>query len=237
MDNESHIEESSHPLPIIRAEGLVKEFPSGTGRLEVLRGLDFSLGAGVFVSIRGESGGGKTTLLNILGGLEAPTAGTVHWGATVLPKQRLTRLALQRAGMIGMVFQNFYLVPELSALENVLLAARVARRPVAAARERAEGLLREVGLGERLHSPPAHLSGGERQRVAVARALMNKPAAVLADEPTGNLDEVSSAAVMELLRGTCEAQGASLLLVTHSRAFAAMARESWILRAGRLEPA
>ncbi|MCC5842258.1 MAG: ABC transporter ATP-binding protein [Opitutales bacterium] len=224
-------------LPILRAEDISKEFPSGTGRLEVLRALNFSLEAGVFASIRGESGGGKTTLLNILGGLEAPTSGTVYWGDGALPKQGLARLALKRAGTIGMVFQNFYLVPELSAFENVLLAARVARRPLMEARERAESLLREVGLGERLHSPPAHLSGGERQRVAVARALVNRPAAVLADEPTGNLDEVSSGAVMELLQGTCEAQGASLLLVTHSRAFAALATHSWVLRAGRLETA
>lgn len=224
-------------LPILRAENLSKEFPSGTGRLEVLRNLNFSLRAGVFASIRGESGGGKTTLLNILGGLEAPTSGTVYWGASALPTKGLARLALKRAGTIGMVFQNFYLVPELSALENVLLAARVARRPLKEASERAESLLREVGLSERLHSPPAHLSGGERQRVAVARALVNRPAAVLADEPTGNLDEVSSGAVMELLRGTCEAQGASLLLVTHSRAFAAMATDSWVLRGGSLETA
>ncbi|HMD61825.1 MAG TPA: ABC transporter ATP-binding protein [Opitutaceae bacterium] len=214
---------------VLTASDIRKSFPSGDLRLEVLRGVDLAVAAGESVSIRGESGSGKSTLLNLLAGLDAPDAGTVAWAGS--PDTGAGR----RAAYLGMVFQSFYLVPELDAYANVLLARRILGGVDAAARARARELLRLVGLAERAHHLPSHLSGGERQRVALARALMNSPRLILADEPTGNLDERTGNGVVELLLGLCLSANAALILVTHNAAHAAKTRRSLVLRSGRLE--
>ncbi len=220
---------------ILRAEALAKGFTIGTARVEVLCGADILVRAGKSVSIRGESGCGKTTLLNILSRMENPDSGLLQWQGREVAQIRPARLARERGRFMGMVFQSYYLVPELDVIGNVLLAAKVAG--MKADKARARELLERVGLKERLFASPLTLSGGERQRVAVARALMNRPALMLADEPTGNLDEKSGAVVMDMLLAICAEQGASLVLVTHNRAFAARADESLVLHDGRLIPA
>ncbi len=222
--------------PVLLASGIRKSFPSGPDTIEVLRGIDCAVPAGASLSVRGPSGGGKTTLLNILAGLEVPNAGQVAWSGKVLPQRGLSRLARLRGRHIGMVFQAYYLVPELNALENVLLAARIAGVAGREARQRADDLLDLVGIAHRKRSYPSQLSGGERQRVAVARALINRPAAVLADEPTGNLDERTGEAVMEMLMTACREVGASFVLVTHNRAFAEMTDQSFRMEEGLLRP-
>ena len=213
---------------VLSARALRKSYPSGDLRLEVLRGIDLDIGAGESVSIRGESGSGKSTLLNLLAGLDSPDSGTVLWAGS--PDTGPER----RAAFLGMVFQSFYLVPELDALANVLLARRILGRLDAGARSRARDLLARVGLAERAHHLPSHLSGGERQRVALARALMNSPRLILADEPTGNLDEHTGGGVIELLLSLCASADAALVLVTHNAAHAARTRRSLLLTSGAL---
>jgi predicted ABC-type transport system involved in lysophospholipase L1 biosynthesis ATPase subunit len=215
---------------VLSARGLRKTFASGDAQLEVLRGVDLDIAAGESVSIRGESGSGKSTLLNLLAGLDSPDSGSVSWGSSEDTGAR------RRCAYLGMVFQSFYLIPELDALGNVLLARRIQGGLDAAARTRARELLAHVGLSERSHHLPSHLSGGERQRVALARALMNSPKLILADEPTGNLDERTGDGVVDLLLGLCASANAALVLVTHNAAHAAKTRRSLALRAGRLEP-
>ena len=214
---------------VLSARGLRKNYRSGDALLEVLRGVDLDIAPGESVSIRGESGSGKSTLLNLLAGLDAPDTGSVAWDGSGDTGAR------RRAAFLGMVFQSFYLVPELDALANVLLARRILGGVDAAARARARELLGQVGLGERAHHLPSHLSGGERQRVALARALMNSPRLILADEPTGNLDEGTGNAVVELLLGLCASANAALVLVTHNVAHAAKTRRSLVLTRGRLD--
>jgi putative ABC transport system ATP-binding protein/lipoprotein-releasing system ATP-binding protein len=213
---------------VLSARAIRKSFRSGDALLEVLRGVDLDVAAGESVSIRGESGSGKSTLLNLLAGLDAPDSGTVAWGGS-----RDTGPS-RRAAYLGMVFQSFYLVPELDALANVLLARRILGGLDRAARARAGGLLGQVGLADRAHHLPSQLSGGERQRVALARALMNGPSLIVADEPTGNLDERTGAGVVELLLGLCSSANTALILVTHNATHAARARRSLVLREGLL---
>ena len=224
MDSPSHI--------VLEARGLKKSFTSGGSVIPVLAEASLSVAAGRSLSIRGESGCGKTTLLNLLSRIEKPDAGSLQWEGRSVEKARMSGLAALRGRFMGMVFQSYYLVPEMDAVANVLLAARVAG--MKADRERAVDLLTRMGLSERLKASPGTLSGGERQRVAVARALMNRPRVLLADEPTGNLDEKSAGAVMELLLGICSEEGASLILVTHNRAYAARTDEKLVLSEGRL---
>ncbi len=212
--------------PIVTARALAKTFRSGDGRIEVLRGVDLDVAAGESVSIRGESGSGKSTLLNLLAGLDAPDAGSLAWEGAPADAGR-------RAQFLGMVFQSFYLIPELDALQNVLMAARMLKPPDVAERARAKDLLARVGLAERTRHLPAQLSGGERQRVAVARALMNSPRLMLADEPTGNLDEHTGEAVIALLLGLCAETGTALVLVTHNAAHAAKCARGLRLHDGR----
>lgn len=212
--------------PLLQSTGLHKSYLSGERRIEVLRGVDFAIVAGESVSIRGESGSGKSTLLNLLSGLDAPDAGELRWeGSTTLAPEARGRL-------IGLVFQSFYLIPEIDALDNVLFAARLFGKVGAAERDRARDLLRRVGLAERAGHVPAKLSGGERQRVAIARALMNRPKLILADEPTGNLDEGSGDAVIDLLLALCAEEGCALVLVTHNAAHASRCARRLFLREG-----
>lgn len=212
---------------VLSAVGVRKSYPSGDRRIEVLCGVDLRVAAGESVSIRGESGSGKSTLLNLLSGLDAPDAGEIRWDGSA-PS------AGTRARYLGMVFQSFYLIPELDAWQNVLMAGRMLGSPGADSRARARDLLERVGLGDRASHLPAQLSGGERQRVAVARALMNSPRLLLADEPTGNLDERTGEAVIDLLLGLSRETGTALVLVTHNPAHAARTARALTLHDGRL---
>ena len=215
--------------PVLSSRDIVKTYLSGGRRLDVLRGVSLTVGEGESVSIRGESGSGKSTFLHLLAGLDAPDSGEVLWAGSA------DTGAGRRARFLGMVFQSFYLIPELDALGNVLMAARVAGGVGSAEKTRAAELLKRVGLAERSHHLPSQLSGGERQRVAVARALMNSPRLILADEPTGNLDEKTGDAVIDLLVGLCAEQRIALVLVTHNAAHAARASRSVLMHGGVLQ--
>jgi len=199
------------------------------GTTTVLEGVDLEIGAGEVVVLIGPSGSGKSTLLHLLAGLDAPDSGRVVWSGVA------DTGAARRARFLGMVFQSFYLIPELDALGNVLMAARVAGPVGAAERKRARDLLARVGLDARSHHLPSQLSGGERQRVAVARALMNSPRLILADEPTGNLDEKTGDSIIDLLLGLCAEQRIALVLVTHNAAHAARAARTLFMHEGTLQ--
>jgi len=216
---------------VLSAQGLCKSYQSGDRRIEVLRGVDLAIAAGESASIRGESGSGKSTLLNLIAGLDGPDSGRIDWAGS--PRLEARR----RASFLGLVFQSHYLIPELDARANVLMARRILGRTDAAARARTDELLEKVGLTGRSHHLPSQLSGGERQRVAVARALMNQPPLLLADEPTGNLDERTGAAVIELLLGLCSETKTALILVTHSAEYAARTQRQLLLHDGVLAEA
>jgi len=220
--------------PILNATGLVKHFATPAGDLPVLGGVDLAVGAGESVSIRGESGSGKTTLLYCLAGLETVNGGQLAWdGQPVMTLTPSARAPL-RARLLGFVFQSYYLTPELDALENVLLARRLAGRIRPEDETRARDLLGRVGLGQRLRHVPGKLSGGEAQRVAVARALLNRPRLLLADEPTGNLDERTAEEVIALLLRLCAEENTALVLVTHHAGFASRTARALRLERGRL---
>ena len=227
------------PPPLLLAKGLVKTYRLGGTELRVLRGVDLEVGRGEWVSIVGRSGSGKSTLLHLLGGLDEPDAGRVTFDGTEVTALHRPRVDRYRRESVGFVFQFYHLLPELSALENVLIAAMVRHGWAAwpgrrkAARQRAEALLERVGLADRARHKPAKLSGGERQRVAIARALINEPALLLADEPTGNLDAATGAGVVELLE-TLHADGQTIVMVTHDAAIAAAADRHLRLDAGEL---
>lgn len=218
----------SVPEPVITAVGITKSFLSGERTLPVLRGVDLTIRAGESVSIRGESGSGKSTLLHLLAGLDTLDGGTLQW------EGRPQTGARERGRLLGMVFQSFYLIPELTARDNVLMAARMVGRIGAAERARTDDLLARVGLADRARHVPAKLSGGERQRVAVARALMNRPRLLLADEPTGNLDERTGDAVVGLLLDLCRETGTALVLVTHNLAHATKTDRQLVMHNGVL---
>ena len=210
----------TEPTPLLQATSLSRTFSEGGRELRVLEGLDLAVHAGDCLAILGRSGSGKSTLLHLLAGLDRPTSGGLRFGGEDVYGGSERRLDRYRRHRIGLVFQSYHLIAELSALENVLLAARVATpwlrwlRVRGEAKARAADLLGRVGLGHRLHHRPAKLSGGERQRVAVARALVNEPAILLADEPTGNLDAATGRDVLDLFLGL-HAGGQTLVLVTH----------------------
>lgn len=215
---------------ILTARALRKTYRSGNRRLEVFGNVDFHIAAGESVSIRGESGSGKSTLLNLLAALDTADSGTLVWDGCAKTDNAA------RGRFVGIIFQAFYLIPELNALENILMARRIAGRIDAAARARAAELLDRVGLKDRGHHLPSQLSGGERQRVAVARALMNSPRVILADEPTGNLDEKTAGSVMDLLLGICAETKTALVLVTHNPLYAKRTAREYFLHEGTLRP-
>ncbi len=220
--------------PLLVAKDLRKTYQIGRRTVEVLRGVSFEVGAGDFVALRGASGSGKSTLLQLLGGLDIPDAGTIEFEGEGLGTLGPARLASFRNLRVGFVFQAYHLLPELDALENVCLPARVARRPADETIARGRALLGRVGLGERLDHRPAELSGGEQQRVAIARALVNRPRLILADEPTGNLDSLSGGAIMDLLCSIQAEEGMTLVMVTHDSRVAARAPRVLELTDGRV---
>ncbi len=208
---------------------------SGEKPIEVLQGVDFAIRSGESSSIQGESGCGKSTFLHLLAGLDSPSSGSVLWEGIDLKSLDNAALAKKRGSLVGMVFQSYYLVPELRALENVLLAARISGILNQDTEKKARELLDRVGLTDRLSSLPSTLSGGERQRVAIARALISSPKALLADEPTGNLDEETGDSIMELLLDLCDEEEVALVLVTHNPSYANRQDRAWRLTQGRLE--
>jgi putative ABC transport system ATP-binding protein/lipoprotein-releasing system ATP-binding protein len=199
-------------MTYLTATNLRRSFRLGSRNIEVLRGISLEVERGECVFLCGASGAGKTTLLYTLAGLERPESGEVFLDGQQLYKGGETAQARIRNGRIGFVFQGYFLLGELTALENAMLPAMIGKRP---GREAAQSALERVGLGDRLHHLPAELSGGEQQRVAIARALMNKPGIIFADEPTGNLDSKTGEAIMDLLFGIVREEKATLVVVTH----------------------
>ncbi len=204
----------------IVVEEVWKSFPRDGDRVEVLKGVSLRIALGELVAVVGPSGVGKSTLLHLLGALERPTSGEIRYGETTLSGMNATALADFRNRQVGFVFQFHHLLPEFSALENVMLPLLIRRLPVEEARTRAHTLLVRVGLAERLEHRPGELSGGEQQRVAMARALVGEPLVLLADEPTGNLDSKSGEEVFEMLRELNRERRLTCLLVTHNEAMA-----------------
>ena len=204
-------------MNILRIRGLRKIFASKSEELEVLRGVDLDVESGATVVICGESGSGKSTLLNLVGGLDSASGGSIEVGGRDICHLNEEELTWHRSRFIGYIFQFHYLLRDFTAEENVMMPAHIARLPAREARERAKELLADVGLEDRKSHYGFELSGGERQRVAVARALMNDPDLILADEPTGNLDERNSALVAELLFDLVDRYGKTMVLVTHER--------------------
>ncbi len=219
---------------LLRVEGLYKSFATGEGRVEVLRGVDFSLTAGERLAIVGQSGVGKSTLLYILGTLDRPTAGHVYFRGDDLFAKSPQQLARFRSESLGFVFQFHHLLPEFDAVENVMMPGLVRGFDFREMRQRAVAMLEEVDLGHRLHHRIGKLSGGERQRVAVARALVMNPPLVLADEPTGNLDPVTGERVEDLLLHMNRTRGTALVIVTHNPALAARLGRTVTLVEGKL---
>ncbi len=217
--------------PLLEARGLTKSYDDG--RVVALRGVDVRIDKGEYVAISGPSGSGKSTLLHLLGGLDLPTKGEVLFRGSRLGTA--INLDTYRSRQVGFIFQAFHLLPTLRAVENVQVAMLAMNGRANHRAERAVALLEEMGLQDRMRHYPNELSAGERQRVAIARALANSPAILLADEPTGNLDSVNSAHIMEILRSIREQRGMTLVIVTHENEIAMSAPRHIRLRDGRIE--
>ncbi len=229
-----------HPLtpsPILNAAGLTKHYPTADGELEVLSGLELEISRGEMVAIVGESGTGKSTLLHLLGALDRPTSGTVTFEGEDVFTKGDEALARFRSRSIGFVFQFHHLLPEFSALENVAMPAMITGQSLDAAKPRVMELLSLLGLVDRAEHRPSQLSGGEQQRVAVARALMNRPGIVLADEPTGNLDTKTADVLHDEIRRLADMHDQAFVIVTHNPALAALADRILRLEGGVLHDA
>lgn len=216
------------------ARGLAKNYSIGKRTLEVLRGVDLEISRGECLALRGASGAGKSTLLHLIGGLDSPNAGEIFFDGQNLVRFSERKLTEFRNRRVGFIFQAYHLLPELTALENVCLPARMARVASVETAERARELLARVGLKERLDHKPSELSGGEQQRVAIARALINEPELVLADEPTGNLDSKTGGEIIELLKGLRVEKNTTLVVATHDAKVAANAERVIELVDGRV---
>jgi len=201
--------------PILKAQDLKKSYDLGRRAVKVLHGVSLEVGQGEFLSLQGASGTGKSTLLHLLGGLDNPTSGQVSSNGQLLSTMSSRSLAKWRNTKVGFVFQGYHLLPEFDALENVLIPSRIAHVKYLKSLERAQLLLKRVGLGNRMHHLPAELSGGEQQRVALARSLINNPKILLADEPTGNLDSKTGNDVLDLLCDLQAESGLTMIIATH----------------------
>jgi lipoprotein-releasing system ATP-binding protein len=221
-------------MGLVEVEGLVKSYQTGTGRIEVLRGLDLAVESGEMLAIVGASGVGKSTLLHVLGGLDAFDAGRVRISDAAIDAMDDEARVAFRNRRVGFVFQFHHLLPEFTALENVEMPLRIAGRPAAERRRRAEELLTRVGLADRMTHRPGALSGGEQQRVALARALVGHPLLLLADEPTGNLDEGTAQDLQALLRAMHREHGLTSIIVTHNSVLAASCDRVLRLEGGRV---
>ena len=222
--------------PLLVARGLGRTYRMGRRSLEVLRGVDLSVNPGEFLALRGASGAGKSTLLHLLGGLDQPDTGEISFAGKNLAALGGGELARLRNGKVGFIFQAYHLLPELSALENVCLPARIARVSAGDAARRGRDLLTRVGLGERMEHRPYELSGGEQQRVAIARAMINSPELILADEPTGNLDSHTGGEIIELLCALRDERQTTLVIATHDAKLAARAPKVVQLVDGQIAP-
>jgi lipoprotein-releasing system ATP-binding protein len=225
---------STDAAPLIVASGLVKGYRTAAGYVPVLAGLDLEVAAGAMVAIVGASGVGKSTLLHVLGSLDRPESGRVRVGDEDVFALDEDRLRQFRNRTLGFVFQFHHLLPEFTALENVMMPILIARRSLAEARERARTLLEELGLADRVDHRPGALSGGEQQRVAVARALVQSPRALLGDEPSGNLDQETGDRLHGLLRRLNSEKGITVVVVTHNDRLAAACDRVLRLEGGRL---
>ena len=223
MSNGSTAMEGIAGKALVEARDVRKAYMTGKRELTVLRGVNFAASRAEFVALQGASGAGKSTLLHLLGGLDRPNGGTVHFDGVRISELSNPALAHLRNVKIGFVFQSYHLFPELNALENVGLPARMARVNASEAVERAKKLLQRVGLGARMEHRPTELSGGEQQRVALARAMVNNPEAILADEPTGNLDSHTGEEIMDLLLDLRAERQTTLIIATHDERLAARA--------------
>ena len=222
---------------MLRAVGLVKSYRAPTGKpIRVLAGVDLTVKGGELVVVSGPSGSGKSTLLNVLGLLEDGDSGEIWFEDARVSAFGRAAKSQARGRYVGFLFQSFMLLPSLTALENVMLAARYVRRTGGATRRRAMDLLQEVGVGDRMDHFPAQLSGGEQQRVAFCRAVLNDPPLLLADEPTGNLDDANGAVILDALRGRARAGGA-VVVVSHRPEASVRANALYRLRGGVLESA
>ena len=224
------------PAPVVQATGVNLHLESGGVPLHILKDVDLTLMPGEVAAVVGPSGSGKTSLLMVLGGLERATGGTISLNGTPISAMNEDQLAIARRKSLGILFQNFHLVPSMTALENVALSLEIAHAamPWREVHDRAAAALTEVGLGERLTHLPSALSGGEQQRVGLARAMVTEPKLLLADEPTGNLDQATGARIIELMFGLARTKGTAILLITHDPALAAKADRQLHMNAGRL---
>ena len=218
----------------IVAQDVVKEYRVGGTIVRALDGVTFALKRGLLAAIVGPSGSGKTTLLNLLGALDVPTSGDIFIGGVNLKGLGEQELTGHRRARVGFVFQRFNLIPNRTALENVMLPMEFVQAPRAERRERAQRLLAAVGMAERAPQWPARLSGGEQQRVAIARALANDPSLILADEPTGNLDAATGQAIVTLLGELARKRQKTVVVVTHNAAIAALADVTLAIKDGKL---
>ena len=219
---------------ILEAHDLVKRYPLGEGEVEALRGISLSVEKGEFVAIMGSSGSGKSTMLQLLGGLDLPTSGEVVIDGVSLTSLDEEQRTLTRRAKTGFVFQYFNLIPLLSVIENIALPFLISGESLAAHRPHVDALLDLVGLTPKAHNSPDQLSAGEQQRVALARALATEPAIILADEPTGNLDYTTGTEILDLLWDSCDRLGQTIVLVTHDARAAAYADRVFVVRDGAL---
>lgn len=221
---------------ILKIEKLNKHYKDKKRDIHILNDLDFEINKGEFVSVLGKSGSGKTTFLNMIGMLDRPDSGDVYYAGQNVSKAPSSKIDLLRNEMLGFIFQFHYLLPEFSALENVMLPGLIGKKKSREeVKKRAAELLIEMQLGDRLDHKPTELSGGEKQRVAIARALINEPKIILADEPTGNLDEETSEVIHNLLRKICREKNQTIIVVTHSTELANITDKRYHLTKGKLE--
>lgn len=223
---------------ILTGSNIVKTYPAktGEGALTVLNDCSISIDSGAIVSVVGPSGSGKSTLLHVLGGLDRPDSGEILWNSKPIYSLKSDELADFRNRELGFVFQFHHLLPEFSALENILMPALIAGKDIKSAEERAMELLTRFGIPGRSEHRPTELSGGEQQRVSMARALMNNPSLILADEPTGNLDDANTEIVLDYLFELREKDGVSILLITHEKDIANRCDITYELNKGKLHP-